>query len=183
MKAPAPLARVLVIDDDVTVRMLMRAALQKVGFEVLLADSGEQGLRLFNEQPCELVMLDVDMPGLSGHEVCSHLRLLAGDLLPIVMVTGMDDAASVEAAYQSGATDFIAKPINWGVLGHRVHYLLRAAGAAKGLRAANARNAAILAAIPDTLFRLNAAGLVLDVHEPASQARAAADPPHVLTDR
>jgi diguanylate cyclase (GGDEF)-like protein len=183
--APAPVVRVLVIDDDVTVRMLMRAALQKVGFDVSLADSGEQGLRLFNEQPCDLVMLDVEMPGLSGHEVCSHLRLLAGDLLPIVMVTGMDDAASVEAAYKSGATDFIAKPINWGVLGHRVHFLLRAAWAATGLRAANARNAAILAAIPDTLFRLNAAGLVLDVHEPASQVRAAAAsaPPHVLTDR
>jgi diguanylate cyclase (GGDEF)-like protein len=181
--APAPVVRVLVIDDDVTVRILMRAALQKVGFDVSLADSGETGLRLFNEQPCDLVMLDVDMPGLSGHEVCSHLRLLAGDLLPIVMVTGMEDAASVEAAYRSGATDFIAKPINWGVLGHRVHFLLRAAWAATGLRAANARNAAILAAIPDTLFRLNAAGLVLDVHEPASQARAASAPPHVLTDR
>jgi diguanylate cyclase (GGDEF)-like protein len=177
----APVARVLVIDDDVTVRMLMRAALQKWGFDVLLADDGEQGLRLFSEQTCDLIMLDVDMPGLSGHEVCSQLRLLAGDLLPIVMVTGMEDAASVESAYKNGATDFISKPINWGVLGHRVHFLLRAARAATELRAANARNAAILAAIPDTLFRLNAAGLVLDVHEPASQARAA--PPHVLTDR
>jgi len=181
--ATAPVARVLVIDDDVTVRMLMRAALQKVGFNVSLTDSGEQGLRLFNEQPCDLVMLDVDMPGLSGYEVCSHIRLLAGDLLPIVMVTGMEDAASVETAYKNGATDFISKPINWEVLGHRVHFLLRAARAAMGLRAANARNAAILAAIPDTLFRLNASGLVLDVHEPASQARAAPAPPHVLTDR
>jgi diguanylate cyclase (GGDEF)-like protein len=154
---PAPAARVLVIDDDVTVRMLMRAALQKVGFDVSLADCGEQGLRLFNEQSCDLVMLDVDMPGLNGHEVCSRLRLLAGDLLPIVMVTGMEDAASVEAAYESGATDFIAKPINWGVLGHRVHYLLRAARALKGLRAANARNAAILAELLRSQGRLQQA--------------------------
>ena len=181
--ATAPVARVLVIDDDVTVRMLMRAALKKVGFDVSLADSGEQGLRLFNEQPCDLVMLDVDMPGLSGHEVCSQLRLLAGDLLPIVMVTGMEDPASVQAAYKNGATDFISKPINWEVLGHRVHFLLRAARATTGLRSANARNAAILAAIPDTLFRLNAAGLITDVHEPASQARAVSAPPHGLTDR
>jgi diguanylate cyclase (GGDEF)-like protein len=154
---PAPVARVLVIDDDVTVRMLMRAALQKVGFQVSLADGGEEGLRLFNEQPCDLVMLDVDMPDLSGHEVCSRLRLLAGDLLPIVMVTGMEDAASVEAAYESGATDFIAKPINWGLVGHRAHYLLRAAGALKGLRAANARNAAILAELLRSQGRLQQA--------------------------
>jgi len=126
---PAPAARVLVIDDDVTVRMLMRAALQKVGFDVSLADCGEQGLRLFNEQSCDLVMLDVDMPGLNGHEVCSRLRLLAGDLLPIVMVTGMEDAASVQAAYKNGATDFISKPINWALLRHRIRYVLRASKA------------------------------------------------------
>jgi diguanylate cyclase (GGDEF)-like protein len=181
--APDPVARVLVIDDDVTVRMLMRAALQKVGLDVTLAVGGVEGLRLFNEQRCDLVMLDVDMPDLSGHEVCIRLRALAGDLLPIVMVTGMEDAASVEAAYESGATDFIAKPINWGLVGHRVHYLLRAARALKGLRAANVDNAAILAAIPDTLFRLNAAGQVLDVHEPGREARAAAAPRQALTDR
>ena len=180
---PDPVARVLVIDDDVTVRMLMRAALQKVGLDVTLAVGGVEGLRLFNEQRCDLVMLDVDMPDLSGHEVCIRLRALAGDLLPVVMVTGMEDAASVEAAYDSGATDFIAKPINWGLVGHRVHYLLRAARALKGLRAANARDAAILAAIPDTLFRLNAAGQVLDVHEPGREARTASAPWHALTDR
>jgi diguanylate cyclase (GGDEF)-like protein len=155
--SPAPVTRVLVIDDDVTVRMLMRAALQKVGFQVSLADGGEEGLRLFNEQPCHLVMLDVDMPGLSGHEVCSRLRVLAGDLLPIVMVTGMEDAASIEAAFESGATDFIAKPINWGLLGHRVHFLLRAARALQGLRAANARNATILAELLRSQGRLQQA--------------------------
>jgi diguanylate cyclase (GGDEF)-like protein len=154
---PAPVARVLVVDDDVTVRMLMRAALQKVGFDVLLAADGEQGLRLFNEQPCDLVMLDVDMPDISGHEVCSRLRVLAGDLLPIVMVTGMEDAASVEAAYENGATDFIAKPINWELVGHRVHYLLRAARGLKGLRAANARNDAILAELLRSQGRLQQA--------------------------
>jgi diguanylate cyclase (GGDEF)-like protein len=72
-----------------------------------------------------MVMLDVEMPGLSGHDVCVRLREAAGDLLPIVMVTGMDDLQSVDRAYHAGATDFIAKPINWALFGHRVKYLLR----------------------------------------------------------
>lgn len=160
-------ACVLVVDDDVTVRMAMRAALRQTGFEVLLAEGGEQGLRLFNEHSCHMVMLDVDMPDLSGYAVCAQLRALAGDLLPIVMVTGMDDADSVKAAYDSGATDFIVKPINWGLVGHRMRYVLRAREAIAGLRAAHTRNAAVLKAIPDTMFRVDADGRVLDMHGPA----------------
>ena len=92
------------------------------------------------------------MPGLSGLEVCATLRRQVDPLLPIVMVTGMDDLASVESAYRHVATDFIAKPVNWALIGHRVRYLFRGHQAMRDLRAAEARNAAILNAIPDLLF-------------------------------
>ena len=65
-----------------------------------------------------MVMLDVEMPKMSGYEVCQQLRKKADPLLPIVMVTGLDDVNSVEVAYQSGPTDFIAKPFNWALIGH-----------------------------------------------------------------
>lgn len=118
--------QILVVDDDATARLLMRAALVKAGFDVRLATGGEDALRSFREAPADMVMLDVEMPDLSGHEVCLRLRAEAGDLLPIVMVTGMDDVRSVEMAYEAGATDFIAKPLNWALIGHRVRYLRRA---------------------------------------------------------
>ena len=117
----AAVAKILVVDDDATARMLMRAALRKSGFDVTLAESGEAGLRAFQVDTFDMVMLDVDMPDMTGNEVCSVLRAQADPLLPIVMVTGLDDVASVETAYLSGATDFIAKPINWALLGQRVH--------------------------------------------------------------
>jgi diguanylate cyclase (GGDEF)-like protein/PAS domain S-box-containing protein len=126
-------------------------------------------------------MLDVDMPGLTGHEVCTALRAEAGQLLPIVMVTGLDDVQSVEKAYHAGATDFIAKPINWALIGHRVQYLLRAHQAMQELRAADARNAAILDAIPDLLFELDLEGRYIDYHSPRSDLLAA--PPSAFLGR
>ncbi len=161
-------ARILVIDDDATALLLMRAALARAGYDVVTADGGEPGLAAFRAQRCDMVMLDVEMPGLSGFDVCAQLRGESGDEVPIVMVTGMDDIASIERAYESGATDFIAKPINWALIGHRVRYLLRGRQALLDLRSANARSEAILRAIPDLLFEMNLEGRYLDCHTPHS---------------
>lgn len=158
--------RILVADDEPTSRVLMQAALRKSGFEVTLAVDGNDALRQFRAGPCDMVMLDVDMPGLNGYQVCIELRKEAGDELPIVMVTGMDDIESIERAYESGATDFMAKPINWSLIGHRVRYLFRAYLALIDLRAAHARNAAILDAIPDLMFEMDMDGRYLDCHSP-----------------
>jgi DNA-binding response OmpR family regulator len=107
--------KILVVDDDADARLVMRAALRKAGFAVRLADCGADALRQFALEPSDMVMLDVEMPDLSGHEVCAALRPQAGPLLPIVMVTGLDDLRSVEAAYEVGATDFVAKRVNWAL--------------------------------------------------------------------
>jgi PAS domain S-box-containing protein len=162
----ATLNRILIADDDPTVRVLLSEALRVAGFEVDEAVDGQDTLARFRERPSDLVMVDVDMPGLTGYEVCATLRTEVGDLLPIVMVTGMDDVQSIEAAYRTGATDFIAKPINWTLIGHRARYLLRSYQATLDLRAADARNAAILGAMPDLLFEVDLDGRYVDYHSP-----------------
>ncbi|WP_345793288.1 EAL domain-containing protein [Thauera sp. JM12B12] len=165
-------SRILVADDDLTACLLLRAALEKAGFEVCTASDGAQALREFARSAFDMAMLDVDMPGLNGFEVCAVLRREAGDAFPIVMVTGMDDTGSIETAYQSGATDFMSKPLNWALIGHRVRYLLRAARAAHALRTANARNAAMLGAIPDTLLRLDRKARIVEVRSGAAPGTA-----------
>ena len=166
---------VLVVDDDAGARLLMQAALRKAGFDIRLAEGGEDALRQFRATPCDMVMLDVEMPDLNGHQVCALLRAEAGPLLPVVMVTGMDDVASVEAAYEHGATDFIAKPVNWATIGHRVRYLFRSAQALADLAAEQARMSAVLNAIPDLLFELDVDGRYLDYRAPR-QGFAHTDP-------
>ena len=165
--------KILVVDDDPTARILFRAALAIFGYQVSLASDGEDALRQFRAEAFDMVMLDIDMPGISGHEVCAALRAEADPLLPILMVTGMDDVQSVELAYRSGATDFIAKPMNWALIGHRVKYLLRGHEALLDLRAANARNAAILQAIPDLLFEVDLEGRYIAYHSPHMELLAA----------
>ena len=157
-------ATILVVDDDASALVLMRAALRKAGFDVTIAQSGEVALSSFRASSFDMVMLDVDMPGMSGYEVCTALRAEADPLLPIVMVTGLDDMQSVESAYHAGATDFIAKPFNWALIGHRVKYLMRAHQASTALRAADANNAAILRAIPDLMFEVDSEGRQIAFH-------------------
>ncbi len=89
------------------------------------------------------------------------------------MVTGGDDIEAVTSAYEAGATDFVSKPINWPILGHRVLYVLRASDAIARLRIADAQNRAVLAAIPDTFFRMNRDGFYLD-YEPGARTSPAA---------
>ena len=165
---------ILVVDDDADARLVMCTVLRKAGYDTREAHGGRDALRVFAVGPCDMVMLDVEMPDLGGHEVCAVLRARVGLLLPIVMVTGMDDLRSVEAAYDAGATDFIAKPVNWALIGHRVRYLFRGHQAMKDLRAAEARYSAILNAIPDLLFEIDIDGRYLDYRAPRPELLAAA---------
>ena len=136
MSAPK---KILIVDDDSDALMLMSATLEADGFLVSTASGGADALRQFRADACDLVMLNVDMPGMNGYDACAALRSEAGELLPIVMVTGMDDVSSVDSAYRAGATDFIAKPINWALIGHRVRYLLRGYQIVRDLKAAEGR--------------------------------------------
>jgi len=131
--------RILVADDDPDALMLMDATLRAAGYLVSTAVDGAEALRQSRESEYDLVMLDVDMPGLDGYGACEALRREAGQLLPIVIVTGMDDDESIDKAYRAGATDFIPKPISWALIAHRVRYLLRGYHITLDLHAAQER--------------------------------------------
>jgi signal transduction histidine kinase/CheY-like chemotaxis protein len=115
--------------------MFIRQALEQAGFTVEEADNGKRALELFARTRPDLVLLDVIMPEMDGFQTCATLRRTPqGEHLPIVMLTGLEDEASIDRAYEVGATDFITKPINWVLLGHRVRYLLRASRAIAEVR-------------------------------------------------
>jgi diguanylate cyclase (GGDEF)-like protein len=128
-------AHILIIDDDSLIRLVVAEALQSAGMRTSEAASGEEGLKICAEQPIDAVLLDVMMPGgMDGFAVCAALRNLPeGRLIPVLMMTGLDDLESVNRAFEAGATDFITKPINIPLLGYRVRYMLRAAQTTKNL--------------------------------------------------
>ena len=165
---------VLVADDDPVMRLLMLEMLGQVGLDAIEAEDGQQAVSYFQSMAPDLILLDVEMPLLDGFAACREIRRLeTSSAVPIIMVTGGDDIEAVTSAYEAGATDFVSKPINWPILGHRVLYVLRASDAIVRLRTADAQNRAVLAAIPDTFFRLNGDGFYLD-YEPGHDRSGAA---------
>ncbi|HLZ33044.1 MAG TPA: EAL domain-containing protein [Nitrospira sp.] len=119
-----PLA--LLVDDEESVRTFLRQALEQSGLQVCEAENGAQALEQFVSRRPDIVVLDVMMPEMDGFTVCAKLRKsVGGTRVPILVMTGLDDAASIAGAYEHGATDFISKPINPTILNHRVRYMLR----------------------------------------------------------
>ena len=128
-------ASILVVDDDPVVCSLMRATLERDGFQVIEAFDGVEGCRLYQEHRPDLLLVDVVMPRMDGYELCRELRNRPESAyVPIVVATSLDDVPSIARAYDAGATDFIPKPVNWLVLNHRVRYILRASRAFEELR-------------------------------------------------
>ncbi|WP_018230354.1 putative bifunctional diguanylate cyclase/phosphodiesterase [Methyloversatilis universalis] len=131
---------ILLVDDDVMVRLLAAEALIASGFEVMEAADGESALELFGRHEFSLVLLDVSLGGIDGFEVCRRLRAHPhGRTLPIIMLTGMDDTTSIDSAYAHGATDFVTKPLNWTLLVYRIRYALRAAQTVSELQSSERR--------------------------------------------
>src|SRR5690242_6442597 len=124
----------LIVDDDAMMRLLIRQALERSGFLCHEAVNGASALEKFPELQPDIVLLDVMMPQMDGYEACTRLRQRPdGLMVPVLMLTGLDDLESINRAYEVGATDFISKPISWGVLGHRARYMLRASQAIRDL--------------------------------------------------
>jgi signal transduction histidine kinase len=121
---------VLVVDDDLNTRILVRECLEQAGFKVEEAEDGEQGIAMFEKIHPDIVLLDVVMPKADGFAACTAIRNLEGGQgVPILMMTGLDDEESINHAYEVGATDFTSKPVNWIILPYRIRYLLRASRA------------------------------------------------------
>ena len=125
---------VLVIDDDLTTLLLAQRSLENAGFNALLAKNGQEGLEMFEQSHPDIILLDVEMPVMDGIEMCRTLRTLPqGKNIPVIMITGLNDLASIQKAYTVGATDFARKPINWTIVIYRIRYLLRANSVIKAL--------------------------------------------------
>ena len=117
---------ILVVDDEANIRDLARMYLEKEGFQVTTAVSGQQALDQIRRQRPALMVLDLMLPGIDGWEVCRRVR--AGSDLPIIMLTARDDDVDKIVGLELGADDYLTKPFNPRELVARVRAILRRTG-------------------------------------------------------
>lgn len=122
-EASAPRRRVLVVEDEATIREVIAQYLELDGFAVLQAGDGIEALRLAGTQPPDLVILDLMLPGIDGLEVCRRLR--AQSAVPIIMLTARGEETDKLTGFDLGADDYVTKPFSPRELVVRVRAIMR----------------------------------------------------------
>lgn len=118
------MAKILLVDDDIEFADKLARHLKTQGHIVDIANSGSDALQLLNSLTFELLILDWQMPEMSGLQVCKRIRLL-GKQVPIIFLTGLDDILHKENGLDSGADDYLVKPVDLRELGARIRSILR----------------------------------------------------------
>ena len=116
--------KILVVDDDLEMRMMLKELLGRGGFEVILASDGEEGMALAATEDPQVILLDISMPDMDGVECCRKLKAHEeSSSIPVIMVTAYWDRKT--EAIEAGADDFIYKPFDPDELSFRVQSVLR----------------------------------------------------------
>jgi len=123
--------RVLLVDDDASIRRALHTTLSALGFEIEEASAGEQAVSFVRSEHYDAVLLDINMPGMGGIEACRIMRRLAPGL-PILMLTVRDSENDKIDALDAGADDYITKPFHVGELTARVRSAVRRSRVAQG---------------------------------------------------
>ena len=116
--------RILLIEDEADLARMIERGLTAHGHQVLIAETGEDGLLFAATEPIDLVLLDIMLPDLDGHEVLAAIRQRRSDL-PVIMLTARDDPRSMVSALNGGADDYITKPFAYEVLLDRIRAVTR----------------------------------------------------------
>ena len=129
------MTRVLIADDDIVVRDVVRRYLERDGLEVSIAHDGAEALRLLGSERIDVAVLDVMMPGPDGLTLCRSLRQSGGDSVPVILLTALGEEDDRIAGLEAGADDYLTKPFSPRELALRVRSVLRRAPSPVGVPA------------------------------------------------
>ena len=115
--------KILLVDDDPNIRQLVNLYLEKEGFEVVMADRGDEAIKIFKSTPPNLILLDVMLPGMDGWQVCREVRKVSN--IPIIMLTAKDETFDKVLGLELGADDYMVKPFEMKELVARIKAVLR----------------------------------------------------------
>jgi two-component system OmpR family response regulator len=139
-KSDGTLIRLLLVDDEESLVELLRDAFRFAGYEVSVARSGREALRMLESDPPDLAVLDVNLPDLDGFEICRRIRR-DGSTVPVIFLTARDDPSDLGTGFTRGGDDYVTKPFSLEELNFRIQAVLRrslgAAPATERLRCAD----------------------------------------------
>ena len=102
------MSRILIIDDSPTIRAALAAQIELMKFDVLMAETGEEGVEIFTRQRPSLVLLDINMPGIDGYETARRLRSVRPEeWVPIIFLSANEDDQDLERALECGGDDYL----------------------------------------------------------------------------
>jgi CheY-like chemotaxis protein len=124
--------RVLIVDDDPFARVVVAKRIEQLGADVVRAADGVEALDALKSGTFDLAVVDLEMPRLDGYELLGCIRGLPMlKHLPVIVLTGRDDRASLERALTCGATSFLIKPLNWLAFSAHIEHLMHLSKAAR----------------------------------------------------
>ncbi len=176
--------RVVVADDDPGIQLLLRETLAAAGFNVAVAASGAEAIEVCSEFLPDLVLLDINMPLMDGIEACAEIRKHNERDFPIVMVSSIDDAVSIQRAFDAGADDFILKPINWPLFQRRLESVLTEWDRSRELDESNKRVRLLEKVAPEIAIMVSRSGLIIEdlKHRPQVDCADPIPPQQTLED-
>jgi DNA-binding response OmpR family regulator len=116
--------RILIIEDDAAITRVLQRGLGAHGHQTVIAETGEDGIHLMEDETVELVLLDITLPGLNGHQVLEAIRRRR-TRLPVIMLTARDDLKNKVGALHAGADDYLTKPFAFEELLARIRAVTR----------------------------------------------------------
>jgi len=140
--------RILIIEDSNMQRRILKMQLGEMGHDALLADEGRKGIDLFQSSDPDLVLLDVEMPGINGFETARIIRSLNDEWVPIIFLSGHSATESIESGIDAGGDDYLTKPVDPKVLEAKIRSMKRISQMRRQLvergEKLNAANAALM---------------------------------------
>lgn len=119
--------KILLVDDTKTERMIMASYLKKMGHEVIISENGEQAIELFKQNTPDLILLDVIMPVMDGHNTAKKIRSIGDEWIPIIFLSAKAKAEDVAAGIEAGGDDYLTKPVNQTILTAKMNAMQRIA--------------------------------------------------------
>jgi DNA-binding response OmpR family regulator len=152
----------MVVDDDAGLQHVMQETLAAAGFNVAVAATGVEAIEVCSAFMPDLVLLDINMPLMDGIEACAEIRRRNDRSFPIIMVTSVDDAVSIQRAFDAGANDFILKPVNWPLFQRRLDSVLTEWNRSWEIGESNKRVQLLQKVAPEIAIMVSRSGLIIE---------------------